>query len=76
MITVPHLFLFQSIGEQSKLSSVPGSVSVQGSISETEESGMMKDEDEELRLRLEAQRVMDEMMKGRHQAEDLGPRRE
>lgn len=36
---------------------------------------MMKDEDEELRLRLEAQRVMDEMMKDRCQHEDQGPRR-
>lgn len=36
---------------------------------------MMKNEDEELRLRLEAQRVMDEMMKGRCQDEGHEPRR-
>lgn len=34
----------------------------------------MKDEDEELRLRLEAQRVMESMMKGRCQEEDHEPR--
>lgn len=68
-----HIFLFQSIGEQSKLPAVSGSVNVQGSISETEEPGM-KDEDEELRLRLEAQRVMDEMMKDRCKHEGQEPR--
>ncbi|MPC39525.1 Protein kinase C [Portunus trituberculatus] len=46
------------------------SVSVQGSISETDELGRMKDEDEELRLRLEAQRIMDQHMKDRYPEED------
>lgn len=57
----------KSISELSKFStSASSSVSVQGSISETDEVGRMKDEDEELRLRLEAQRIMDQHMKDRY----------
>lgn len=69
-------FLFQSISEQSKLlTSASSSVSVQGSISETDELGRMKDEDEELRLRLEAQRIMDQHMKDRYPEEDQESKR-
>nr|XP_045622033.1 calcium-independent protein kinase C-like isoform X2 [Procambarus clarkii] len=65
----------KSISEPSKLpASATASVSVPGSISEIEELGTMKEE--ELRLRIEAQRFMEEKMKDRcpEEEQDLKPR--
>ncbi|KAK8727180.1 hypothetical protein OTU49_009731 [Cherax quadricarinatus] len=63
----------KSISEPSKLpTSASASVSVPGSISEIEELGTMKDE--ELRLRIEAQRIMELKMKDRCPEEEQDTR--